>query len=81
MCYRSVEFSSSINQYLGYFRCKLALDMIFAVLCKYLNCADDETIDTGHTTSTGFGTNYNIILLMILLLADACSLKQTHIER
>ena len=55
--------------------------MIFAVLCKYLNCADDETIDTGHTTSTGFDTSYNIILLMILLLAGASSLKQTHIER
>ena len=26
--------------------------MIFVVLYKWLNCAADETIDTGHTAST-----------------------------
>ena len=28
---------------------KLTLDMIFVVLYKKLNCAADETFDTGHT--------------------------------
>ena len=42
----------------GVFKCnklavdfKLTLDMIFVVLCKYLNCAADKTIDGAHTAS------------------------------
>ena len=42
--------------------------MIFVVLYKYLNCAADNTIDTGHTASTDCNTNYRITLLMILLI-------------
>ena len=40
--------------------------MIFVVLYKYLNCAVDKTIDTGHTTSTDCNTNYRIILLLFI---------------
>ena len=43
----------------GVFKCnklavhfKLTLDMIFAVLCKQLNCIADKTIDARHTAST-----------------------------
>ena len=32
--------------------------MIFVVLYKYLNCAVDIAIDTGHTISTDCNTNY-----------------------
>ena len=28
--------------------------MVFVVLHKYLSCAADKTIDTGHTASTDF---------------------------
>ena len=43
----------------GVFKCnklavpfKLTLDIIFVVLYKYLYCAPDKTINTGHTAST-----------------------------
>ena len=42
--------------------------MIFVVLYKYLNCAVDKAIDTGHTTSTDCNTNCRIILLMTLFI-------------
>ena len=29
---------------------KLTLEMVLVVLCKYLNCAADESFDTGYTT-------------------------------
>ena len=29
---------------------KLNLEMVLVVLCKYLNCAVDESFDTGYTT-------------------------------
>ena len=45
----------------GVFKCnklavhfKLAMDMKFVVLYKYLNCGADKTIDGGHTASTDY---------------------------
>ena len=46
--------------------------MIFVVLYKYLNCAVDKTIDTGHTTSTDCITNYRITLLVISIITPWC---------
>ena len=45
----------------------LILGMIFGDLYKYVNCALDETIDTGHTTRTDCDTYYRIILLMLFI--------------
>ena len=54
----------------GVFKCnklaanfKLTLGMIFVVLYKYLNCAFNKTIDTGHATSTDYNTNYRMKVL------------------
>ena len=44
---------------------KLTLDMIFVVLYKFLNCAVDKTIDTGHITDCN--TSYKIILSMLFV--------------
>ena len=46
--------------------------MIFVVLCKYLNCAVDKTIGTGHTAghtgqSAACNTNYRRIVLLLML--------------
>ena len=50
--------------------------MIFVVLCKYGNCAVDKTMDTGHTTSTDYNTNYRIILLMMLSITPSYQSKE-----
>ena len=44
--------------------------MIFVVPYKYLNCAIDKTIDTGHTASAECNTNHRIILLMMLFITS-----------
>ena len=44
--------------------------MIFVVPYKYLNCAIDKTIDTGHTASAVCNTNHRIILLMMLFITS-----------
>ena len=49
--------------------------MIFVVLYKYLNCAADETIDTGHITDRN--TNYRIIVLMMLFVTSWCKPLRT----
>ena len=51
--------------------------MIFVVLHKYLNCAVDKTIDTGHNTSSQFNTNYRIILWMKLFITPWCKPLKT----
>ena len=48
---------------------------MFVILDKYLNCAADKTIDTGHTASTNCNTNYGIILLMLLITSWCKPLK------
>ena len=45
--------------------------MIFVILYKYLNCAADETFDTGHTVTM----NYRIIQLMMLFTSWCKPLK------
>ena len=40
---------------------KLTLGVRFVVLYKYIICAADKTIDTGHTASTDCNTNYRVI--------------------
>ena len=56
--------------------------MIFVVLYKYLNCAVNKTIDTGHTTSIDCNTNYVILLLMTLFITPWCKpLKTDPLER
>ena len=55
--------------------------MIFVVLYKYLNCAPDKTIDTGHTTNTDCNTNYRIILYMMLFVTPWCKPLKTDPSR
>ena len=55
--------------------------MIFVVLHKYLNCDVAKTIDTGHTTSTEYNTNYTIILFMMLFITFWCKLLKTDPSR
>ena len=55
--------------------------MVFAVLYKYLNCAVNKTIDTGHTTSTYCNSNYRIILLMTLFVTAWCKPLKTDPSR
>ena len=47
---------------------KLTLGMAFVVLYKYLNCAFDKTVDTGHIGNAACNTNYRIILLRCVTL-------------
>ena len=42
--------------------------MAFVVLYKYLNCAVDKTVDTGHIGNAACNTNYRIILLRCVTL-------------
>ena len=41
---------------------------MFEVLYKWLNCAVDKTIATGHTTNTN--CNYRILLLVMLFITS-----------
>ena len=65
------------NKLAGHF--KLTLGVILVVLYKYLSCAVDEAIDTGHTTDCN--TNYRLILLILFITSWCQPLKQTHLER
>ena len=51
---------------------KLTLDMIFAVLYKYLSCHAEKIIDKGLVT-----INYRITLLMMLFITSWCKPLKT----
>ena len=55
--------------------------MIFVVLCRYVNCPVDKTIDTGHIASTDCNSSYRIILLMMLFVTFWCKALKTHPSR
>ena len=40
--------------------------MILVVLCKYLSCAVDKTIETNHTTTADRNPNYRKTILLMM---------------
>ena len=42
--------------------------MVFVVIHKYINCANDKAIETGHSASADCKSNYIILLLTKLFI-------------